>query len=803
MGIEARDTDLVLAQNEFSYIQDSNTGIIKPIVGPTKKTLDNTEQPVLFDSRMGKFVKVSTKEAVQLFSVVNERSYLVLENPTLTTEKEHPVKGQDNPLPILRTGQKQNIPGPATFPLWPGQIATVIQGHQLRSNQYLICVVHNSKEAMENWDKAVIDTTNKEDDNIITKQKVVTGQILIIKGNEVSYYIPPTGINVVPNENGEYVRDAVTLERLDYCILLAESGEKRYVKGPSVVFPESTEKFVDDNGKRTFKAIELNNDMGIYIKVIAAYPGESAEENYKAGDELFITGREQKIYYPRAEHAIIKYDNQVRHYAVAIPKGEARYVLNKETGDISTIKGPIMFLPDPRKQVIVKRVLSDREVELWFPGNDQALNHNRTLREQTTITKEEFTRATPKQAEYQKLYGTVMDESSVNRTVSYVGDNLKRGTTYTKPRSITLDSKFDGAVNINIWPGYAVQVVSKNGQRKVVIGPESVILEYDETLEVMDLSTGKPKDDINLLSTVYLRVKNNRISDIVEATTKDMVNINIGLNYRVNFENDKSIQWFSTENYVKFLTQNLRSIIRHTIQRYGIEEVYHDIATILRDVVLGLHIDGQEREGKLFAENGMRIIDVEILTVIIGDHTIKEKLMNAQYTTIQSTLSIAQEKQALLVTQEIEKCRRQKSKETSLTSLNELELNKNYQEASEAIRKAKIESDKLITELQALITEININTTKKSHDEAIEFEKNRLEILTTAFERKFKAIQPNLISALEASGNKQLATAFAEHIPQAGGGIGLLLGKTLMENIIGMVKGTSFESTLKSLTTDK
>jgi len=803
MAESSRDTDLVLALNEYAFIQDLNTGLIKPIVGPAKKTLDSTEQPVLFDSRTEKFVRVSAKEAIQIFPIVDERSYLILENPTLVGEKEHPTKGQDNAMPLLRTGQKQNIPGPASFPLWPGQIANVIQGHQLRSNQYLRCVVHNAKEAIANWSKAVIDSTGTDDiKNAIVKEKnnLVTGQILIIKGTEVSYYIPPTGINVVPDENGEYVRDAVTLERLDYCILLDESGKKRYLRGPSVVFPEPTEKFVNDNnGHRTFKAIELNDDMGIYIKVIADY------DSYKAGEELFITGEEQKIYYPREEHAIIKYDNQVRHYAVAIPKGEARYVLNKLTGDISTIKGPIMFLPDPRTQVIVKRVLSDREAILWFPGNEKALAHNRALREQTENTREAYSRSMPRSAVAHAgvasaaLYASsLMDESSLNKTINYVGDDMKRGTTFTKPRSITLDSKFDGAVNINVWPGYAVQVVSKNGQRKIVIGPESVILEYDETLEVMELSTGKPKDDHNLLSTVYLRVMNNRVSDIIEATTKDMVNISARVNYRVNFEGESSA-WFSTENYVKFLTQNLRSIIRHTIQQFGIEEVYHNIANIVRDVVLGPKVEGKERNGRIFTENGMKIIDVEILTINIGDNSIKERLMEAQYNTIQSTLDVAQARQELLVTQETEQCAREKMEEQSETALLNAALARKHQEMLETSKKAELYASKIIADLKAQIDVVLLETNKKVHTEANEFEEKRLTILSDAFERKFKAITPDLIAALESSGNKQLATAFAEHIPQAGGGIGMILGRQLIENLIGMVKGTSMESALTSM----
>ena len=80
--------------------------------------------------------------------------------------------------------------------------------------------------------------------------------------------------------------------------------------------------------------------------------------------------------------------------------------------------------------------------------------------------------------------------------------------TYTKPRTITIDNKYEGAVAITVWTGYAVNVVSKNGTRKVVTGPTTYLMEYDETLEAISLSSGKPKTTDKLINDVYLRVDN-------------------------------------------------------------------------------------------------------------------------------------------------------------------------------------------------------------------------------------------------------------------------------------------------------
>jgi major vault protein len=46
-------------------------------------------------------------------------------------------------------------------------------------------------------------------------------------------------------------------------------------------------------------------------------------DDHKAGDELFITGKEQAIYFQREEHSIIRYGDQTKHYAVAVPLAKA------------------------------------------------------------------------------------------------------------------------------------------------------------------------------------------------------------------------------------------------------------------------------------------------------------------------------------------------------------------------------------------------------------------------------------------------------------------------------------------------
>ena len=389
-----------------------------------------------------------------MFPTADEGSYIVLTNPT---EGGYPKSGTANSLPTLQLGRKVNIPDPISFPLYPSQVATVIGGHRLRSNQYLVVRVYNDEMARKHWEAAVIKPqavtqspkAGSEGEPVSTSVKpgedkkrpeLTMGQLLVVKGTEVSFYIPPTGVEVVPGEDDEYTRNAVTLEQLEYCMLLDENGTTRYVQGPAVVFPEPTETFVKRDNQRKFRAIELNETMGLYVKVIADY--EENDRPYHTGDELFITGMEQKIYFPREEHAIIRYGENEVHYAVAIPDGEARYVLDKLTGEVQLAKGPKMFLADPRTQVLVRRVLDPKTVGLWFPNNKEAFDYNTRLSAATRGSAERFVR----EGEVTRLLGReetiVAFRSPVGETAQegFAGAGFERKQTFTSPREVTLDT---------------------------------------------------------------------------------------------------------------------------------------------------------------------------------------------------------------------------------------------------------------------------------------------------------------------------------------------------------------------------
>ena len=811
--MEQRSGDLVLPQGTYVLLQDGASGQVEVVTGPHKVSLADTEKPVIYERESRRYTPTPPANAIKVCPAADEGQYIVLTNPSQDTSgKQHPAKGKQTTIP-LSFGRRINIQGPETFSLYPGQIADVIDGHQLKSNEYLVIRVYNEKEAKANLDNAIVKTAEggegeKKDKKVVSKnlfddKEIRTGNLLIIKGTDVSFYIPPTGIEVL-EENGNYTRKAVTLERLEYCILLDQNGDKRYVKGPDVVFPKPTETFIENKGKAVFRAIELNENMGLYIKVIADY--EDTGKKYSAGEELFITGKEQKIYFPRAEHAIIKYGNEVVHYATAVPAGEGRYILNKNTGDIELVKGPKMLLPDPRNEVIVKRVLDPKTVELWFPGNSEAKNYNEELSAALDYNDEEYL-----ESNFSKgLASNRMKETVYSSMVGdMIGDEMKRKTNYTKPRTIQLNTKYEGAVLLNIWPNYAVQVVNKEGKRRVVEGPSVVMLEYDETLEVLELSTGTPKNDDNIVKTVYLQTKNNLVSDVVNVVTKDLVEAKVKLSYKINFEEDSS-QWFNVANYIKLITQHMRSLIRNAVKKVDIEKLNDEVADIIRDTILGESKEGK-RSGRIFEENGARIYDVEVLALKIEDDNISYLLQENQHDTVRRNLELLSKGKELEFTKKSQKYTREELDEQIITSEKQKEVSlktaANKKEVDEAYLNNKLElEEKTLASREEQQERLNkINEAEVARKKALDEQetltlKERAEINTEAIKSEMAAITPGLIEALVVNGNVRFAETLAKNLKSSKDGLSSIFGsKGGFAEIIDAVKGSPLESKVNDI----
>lgn len=874
-----RERDMILAPNEYAFISDETKGEVNCFVGPNKTSLAGTDRCVVFDLKTKRFKASTLDQGVQTFQTAPEGWYVILKNPAVGDK--HPTGSGKLTTPDLRVGKKVNLAGPCSFALWPGQMAKVVQGHSLRSNEYLLCRVYDEEAAKANWSKAVIKTQTETQGATgeappadakpgrkapatppaptassgfdLTEKDLTMGKLFVVRGTDVSFYIPSTGIEIVPEKvSGEerYVREAVSLERLEYCLLLDQDGNKRYVRGPAVVFPKPTEKFVDaaiksspDKARaKKFRAQELTPTSGIHIRVIADYTEDDGKTQRKAGEELFVTGNEQPVYFPREEQAIIKYGEQDVHYGIAIPAGEARYVLNRLTGEASLVSGPKIFLPDPRTQVILQRALPLNLCSLIYPGNAEALEINAarlgvedvdymgTAGANAAFLNSNYQRSATEDEAYGAVAAVATPEGGrrgfmiKGSSKALPGDAFDRKAKFTAPRSVILNTKYDGAVTVKLWTGFAMLLVRGN-ERRVIQGPGQFMLEYDESPQVITLSTGKPKTMDKPFQTVYLQTTANMVSDIIEVETKDFCRLNVKVSYRVNFEGDPN-QWFNVDNYVKFLCDHMRSKVRNAVQKLGVEEFYGNHTEILRDIILGKSTGkGEPRTGCKFEENGMRIYDVEVLGAQMQNADVEKLLVAAQRDVIQNTLVLAGERRKLAYIQENEDIKRQVAETNAETQRRSMEL-----QAEQAKRKleldltiiasnAKAEAERITKEreaadaraanalaaekAQAEQTAVQLEVQKASDaqrleqaraNQAIELEKLNAQV--EGLVKKAAAVSPDLIAALNAFGEK----AMIEKVSEAMAPLSILGGGSVVDVLKKLLEGTTLAKQLEPVT---
>ncbi|MCB9796705.1 MAG: hypothetical protein H6741_28735 [Alphaproteobacteria bacterium] len=741
---DRRERELVLAPNEYAYVLDTTKGHINCYVGPNKTSLAQTDQPVIFDPEAQRFLYVELAEAVQLFSTAQANGYMVLSNPA--ADNVHPKPGVANSLIDLQIGRRVIVPGPASFPLWPGQTAQVIPGHRLRRNEYLYVQIYDADEAARHWTSALgLEEGAPEEDFVV-------GEKRLIKGTDTRFYIPPSGVEVIPDREGRFVREAVTLQRLEYCVLIGEDGQKAYIRGEAVVFPRANQTVLERQGQSKFAAVELSDTTGLHVKVVAPYADAEGVE-HREGEELFLTG-DGVIYFPRAEHVLISHAAGELHRAVAIPKGEGLYVLDKGSGERSLVRGPRMFLPDPREQVIVRRVLSDRACRLLYPGNGEVLSHNRRLR----------------------LQGGEVPVAPAGRGWGALG-------------------ALDGAVRVEVWSGYAVEVVDKSGNRRVVTGPTSILLGFDETLQHLSLSTGRPKGSGEPLETVFLRVAGNKVSDSVEVITRDLVRARLSLTYRVDFEGEDPSRWFAVADYVRLLAEHGRSLIKARLRQLPIRQVQADIAPLVRDLVLGARPEDGGRPGRRFVENGMRVHDVEVLELDIVDDDVAELLTHAQTEAIEQAVEVAARETRMVKDLRVQEIERAVAQEAHRTELLRLELA--AERAARAQAEAEVEKAReatlagLAAELEraraALQVELSAKAleTRKAEAEAELARRQALQTLelealqarVDGAVRTAEAFDPQLAYAIHRLGDQELMAKLAENF----GELAAVEGRGLLE----------------------
>jgi major vault protein len=390
------------------------------------------------------------------------------------------------------------------------------------------------------------------------------------------------------------------------------------------------------------------------------------------------------------------------------------------------------------------------------------------------------------------------------------------------------------ALSVPVPNNEAILIVGINGRRPVV-GPQTELLEFDETLEVLTLSTGTPKSDQYQLATCFLRVSGNRIGDKFKLFTRDFVEIEVLVSYGVTFVGDtaeEQAKWFNHKDYVKLLCDNERSRLRAAARQFSLADLYPKLPEMIRDTVLGVKPEGGHRPNHFFEENNMEVNEVEVLETRIVDPEIaanlaesNRKIVTLAITGVAAEASLAAAKRQSEIEKEqnrldLEAIERTETK-TRAQALSTNRLEEEKVERAQASEQQKAEFDatikKATEEATSLLAEITRQ--RQANDAAAQLAmdedrrralvgfKSRLatieqELLTAhakADADRFSAVQPGLIEAIHGLGDKQVLAELASNLPTATGELGYLLNAGGFAGLIKMLEGSNLGKTLSNI----
>lgn len=765
-----RSKKIPVTERQFLWVQDDDKGEVTLHVGPTMVSPTASDR-VVVDDGDGGFREAQTDRPQQMIEL-GDNQYAVLSNPLAEaadpTSPNGKFKQGRNESRPLKSGTRQMIAGPTSFYLRPGQRAEVRDAHKLASNQYLVVEVYGEVDkAAPYYDvtarsASIVRSTDGDDagdggkgDGGKGEKKPAAsgaadlrrGRLIVIRGLDTQFYVPPTGVDIVPDTSvnasgasvsaaeaqallalgednggrrhrrrghqqqagsqqvlaanagvaladfaspvyGSYealgnispheklgmkgfaldpmarktaekrlagathdalerevksgsqpvltvpaggqaqggavmmavptsmaddvesnealrrqlerearqarlIRNAVVLGEKEYCVIIDADGKREIKVGPARVFPGPYDTFqIAGSRNRVYDAYELLPTRALWLRVISkigkdamakklphGFKLETTEkkEQYVPGDELLLTGvstffvpfNEIEVLSPDTGQAVIGNDHtQVFIESIGIDQKSGIYVRDLATGEVKLVRGKQCYLVDPRKEVHVTRTLSVEQWNLWIAAQEP---HKATHAPVTT----------------------------------------------------------PWAISVTVPPNTAVLATSAKGQR-VIEGPRVELLEYEENLAPVTLSTGTPKSDVKPLKTCYLRIGGVRVSDQVSVETSDFVRISVRTSYGISFAPDARERWFTHEDFVKFMTDHLRSLVRGRCRTIALKDLWPQLPAVVRDTILGEKAQDGKRAGRAFQDNGLQITEVEVLTAQLEDPAISALLTETQ-----------------------------------------------------------------------------------------------------------------------------------------------------------------------------
>lgn len=876
-------------RHSFLWSLNETSGEILTHVGPTEFTPSANDRIVRANARGG--YESASMEA-RPFILVRDGEYVLLENPVPDEEcKEGPngsfVPG-GNKEKRLSLGTTKVIPGPCAFPLWPGQSAEVRPAHKLGANHYLLVEVVGAVDNTAPYYQLVIDSAGLSSAVIDTSEGAEStegeegagqsddvlriGQRIVIQGRHTQLFIPPTGIQVVPQieetesssdddgvgnlseSNAEelagllaqvqagltsrqfsvlknelrhrddlgsgvkaimltalddtwskrrdvksardkdrrtgrtmdpYARRAVVLGPKNFCYLFDADGNPRIVRGPARVFPGPQDTFLHRGSRRrVYDAYELGEHQALWLRIISPVTKEALaqrlpegveldKDRYHAGDELLVRGQ-PSVFFPFIEAEVLNPSSRDPHVgndhdnvvidAIGIDQKSGVYVRDLETGKVKMVRGEKSYLVDPRKEQHVARRVPAKDWNLWIARSEP---HKRSAE----------------------------------------------------------DVESPWAVSVIVPNNEAIEITSRHG-RRVVEGPVTELLEYEERLTALGLSEGPSKDGSTRVLSCFLRVRGGQTEDTFDIESSDFVRFRVKAQLTYGFSGSNE-RWFNVEDPIKLIADEVRGRVRAAARSTPATELVNDLPDVVAAALFGGGSEPVEIE-----DNGMVVEAVDVVSYSLVDPALAKlfdeahrELVTLQLKDLQATRRLESTRYRDSVDASEHSIQREANRRMSettrleaedqhavelrklvLTAERKQEVESRENSLLSARTEQEIERQRLTTEAQAahrlVEAEAAAKANKLEHDEAVQFSAKDAEIqrgtakaLAEADAVRLAAIQSELVAALHGAADSEVMKAAANNMNL----VALLGGKSPAELFTKLLEGTPLARTSEGM----
>ncbi|RKG87755.1 hypothetical protein D7W82_12410 [Corallococcus sp. CA049B] len=535
-------------------------------------------------------------------------------------------------------------------------------------------------------------------------------------------YVPGESVTVVSLEK------ARVLKETEYCVILnpvdratgrVQEGRRKVVSGPDVFFLEPGEALEGDVRRKHV----LSELQGLKLQALDDLSENEGGEPRarKAGDTWIVRG--PRTYVP-SEKVLIHREIA----ALSLGQGEGLYVRDLRSGKVSLVQGPCQFMPEAHQELHEKRLSPDAEALLGLTPP-----------------------LPPAEAKDARAPRPMIATEKGDRT-----------------RAIVLRIEDNTAVLINDF---------ETNHARVEFGPAKVMLRPYEDVTVLDLSGSTPKRP-RQLKVLMLRLGPDFATDLFEVATRDHARLRIKLSYKWQFdvqgdpEKDKAI--FRVNDFIGYVCENLASRIRQVAAENEFETFHKNASVLIRRAIFGMDDAGRARKDRLFSENLLRIIDIDIKDIAPVDEKTALKLREAIDTNIQIQLDASrQEAQAAA---ELKRIRSEEEKqladiashrksEAERQSLIELQ-NRNHQletlsrakvEAEAQLERARVESEEALAraesdarasrirseaeaERERLTTQVALERQQRLNDLEVERQSRLAEVEASQFRQRVESL---------------------------------------------------------------